>query len=68
MMQTVLDNATWSAGAVVRQQVMQLQQQLADLQSSFMKEQRKATRVMLSHHLVLATTSLYCFFVAAGWS
>jgi hypothetical protein len=52
----------------VRQQVVKLQQQLADLQSSFDEEQRKAIRVILSHHLILALTSLTCFSVAAGWS
>ena len=61
-------NATCSAGAVVRQQVVKLQQQLADLQSSFDEEQRKATGVIHSHHLVFRVTSLNCFFVAAGWS
>ena len=51
MMQTVPDNAACSAGAVVRQQVVKLQQQLVDLQSSFVEEQRKAIWVTFSHHL-----------------
>ena len=51
MMQTVPDNATCSAGAVVRQQEVKLQQQLVDLQSRFVEEQRKAIWVIFSHHL-----------------
>jgi len=38
----------------VRQQVVKLQQQLADLQSTFDEELRKAIPVILSHHLILA--------------
>ncbi len=41
----------------MRQQVVKLQQQLADLQSSFDEEQRKATKVC-PYHLILALTSL----------
>ena len=52
-MQTVPDNDTYSAGAAVRQQVVKLQQQLADLQSSFLEEQHKAIRVILTLHLHL---------------
>jgi len=51
MMQIVPDNATCSAGAVVRQQEVKLQQQLVDLQSRFVEEQRKAIWVIFSHHL-----------------
>ena len=50
-MQTVPDNAACSAGAVVRQQVVKLQQQLVDLQSNFVEEQFKAIWVTFSHHL-----------------
>jgi len=43
----------------VRQQVVKLQQQLADLQSSFDEEQCKAMKVC-SCHLILALTSSVC--------
>ncbi len=66
MMQIVPDNAECSAGAVVRQQVMKLQQQLVDLQSSFVEEQSKAIQVILPSS-TLAFTSLACLCVAAGW-
>ena len=61
-------NATCCAGAVVQQQVVKLQQQLADLQSSFDEEHRKATLVTHSHQLAHAVTSQNCFSVVAGWS
>ena len=50
---SVTVNAICFAGAVVHQQVVKLQQQLVDLQSSFVEEQRKALWVILCHHLHL---------------